>query len=81
MSKQPSLEEAHAKLIGLIAARGREDRYAALLSRWRSSAQAVAAVLLASGTDKYRHGERTKAAIADRPKFSALLKLLRAGLT
>jgi hypothetical protein len=29
---------------------------------------------------QYRHGERTKAAIAERQKFSALLKLLRAGL-
>src|SRR6516165_8211818 len=30
---------------------------------------------------QYRHGERTKGAIAERRKFSALLKLLRAGLT
>jgi hypothetical protein len=30
---------------------------------------------------QYRHGERTKAAIAERQKFSALLKVLRAGLT
>jgi hypothetical protein len=29
---------------------------------------------------QYRHGERTKAAIAEQRKFSALLKLLRAGL-
>jgi hypothetical protein len=29
---------------------------------------------------QYRHGERTKAAIAERRKFSALLKMLRAGL-
>jgi hypothetical protein len=28
----------------------------------------------------YRHGERTKAAIAERRKFSALLKVLRAGV-
>jgi hypothetical protein len=28
-----------------------------------------------------RHGERTKAAIGERQKFSALLKMLRAGLT
>jgi hypothetical protein len=28
---------------------------------------------------QYRHGERTKGAIAERQKFSALLKLLRAG--
>src|SRR5262245_21924906 len=30
---------------------------------------------------QYRHGERTKAAIAQQRKFSALLKMLRAGLT
>jgi len=30
---------------------------------------------------QYRHGERTKAAIAERQKFSALLEMLRAGLT
>jgi hypothetical protein len=30
---------------------------------------------------QYRHGERTKAAIAEQRKFSALLKLLRAGVT
>jgi hypothetical protein len=30
---------------------------------------------------EYRHGERTKAAIAEQRKFSALLKMLRAGLT
>ena len=30
---------------------------------------------------QYRHGERTKAAIAERQKFGALLKMLRAGLT
>jgi hypothetical protein len=29
---------------------------------------------------QYRHGERTKGAIAERLKFSALLKMLRAGL-
>jgi hypothetical protein len=29
---------------------------------------------------QYRHGERTKGAIAERQKFSALLKMLRAGL-
>ena len=28
---------------------------------------------------QFRHGERTKTAIAERQKFSALLKLLRAG--
>jgi len=30
---------------------------------------------------QYRHGERTKAAIAEQRKFSALLKMLRAGVT
>jgi len=30
---------------------------------------------------QYRHGERTKAAIAERQKFSELPKMLRAGLT
>ena len=30
---------------------------------------------------QYRHGERTKAAIAEQQKLSALLKMLRAGLT
>jgi len=30
---------------------------------------------------QYRNGERTKAAIAEQRKFSALLKMLRAGLT
>jgi hypothetical protein len=30
---------------------------------------------------QYRHGERTKAAIAERQKFSALIKMLHAGLT
>ena len=30
---------------------------------------------------QYRHGERTKAAIAEQQKFSALLRMLRAGLT
>ena len=30
---------------------------------------------------QYRHGERTKAAIAERQKFSALLEMRRAGLT
>jgi len=41
----------------------------------------VAVALLANGMGKYSHGERTKAAIAERQKFSALLKMLRAGLT
>ena len=30
---------------------------------------------------QYRHGDRTKAAIAEQRKFSALLKMLRTGLT
>ena len=29
---------------------------------------------------QYRHGERTKAAIAEQRRFGALLKMLRAGL-
>ena len=33
------------------------------------------------GLSGLRHGERTKAAIVERQKFSALLKMLRAGLT
>jgi len=43
-------------------------------------AQAVAAPLLARGNGHYRNGDRTKAAIAEQRKFSALLKLLHAGL-
>jgi hypothetical protein len=42
------------------------------------------AIVLFSAAERngqYRHGERTKAAIAEQPKFSALLKMLRAGLT
>jgi hypothetical protein len=42
--------------------------------------QAVAAALLANGVGNTRHGERTQAAIAERQKFNALLKMLRAGL-
>jgi hypothetical protein len=30
---------------------------------------------------QYRHGEHTKAAIAEQRRFSAVLKMLRAGLT
>ena len=36
---------------------------------------------LANAMGQYRHGERTKGAIAEQRKFSALLKMLRAGLT
>ena len=36
-SQQPALLEARAQIISLIAARGHEDRYAALLSRCRST--------------------------------------------
>src|SRR5262245_11958213 len=36
---------------------------------------------LGKRNSQYRHGERTKAAIAEQRKFSALLKLLRAGMT
>jgi len=34
-----------------------------------------------AASPQYRHGERTKVAIAEQRKFSALLKMLRAGLT
>jgi len=44
----------------------------------RPAAQAVAAALLANGMV---NTERTKAAIAEQRKFSALLKMLRAGVT
>jgi len=44
-----------------------------------TAAQTVAAAPWQNG--QYRHGERTKAAIAERRKFSALLKMLRARLT
>jgi hypothetical protein len=37
-SKQPRLPEVRAQIISLITARGRKDRYAALLSRCRTSA-------------------------------------------
>ena len=33
-----------------------------------------------SSSGQYRHGERTNAAIAERQKLSALLKMLRADL-
>jgi hypothetical protein len=46
-----------------------------------TAVQTVAAGSLANGNGQYRHGERTKAAIAERQKFSALLKKFRAGLT
>ena len=46
-----------------------------------TAAQAVAVPLLASGMGQYRHGERTKAAIAEQRRFGALLKMLRDGLT
>jgi len=38
----------------------------------------VAAALSGECNRQYRHGERTKSAIAERQKFSALLKMLRA---
>jgi hypothetical protein len=46
-----------------------------------TAAQAVAAALLATAMGNTGTGERTKAAIAEQKKFSALLKMLRAGLT
>jgi hypothetical protein len=45
------------------------------------AAQAVAAGPPGERNGQYRHGERTKTAIAERQQFSALLKMLRAGLT
>jgi hypothetical protein len=51
------------------------------LNRVVLSAQAVAAGLLAKRNGQYRHGERTKAAIAEQRRFGALLKMLRDGLT
>ena len=42
---------------------------------------ALAAKAATSRNGQYRHGERTKAAIAEQRKFSALLKMPRAGLT
>ena len=46
-----------------------------------TAAQAVAVPLLGERNGQFRHGERTKAAIAEQQKFSALLKMLRAGVT
>src|SRR5215469_11884303 len=43
-----------------------------------TAVQAVAAALSGECNRQYRHGERTKAAIAEERKFSALLKMLRA---
>jgi hypothetical protein len=45
-----------------------------------TAAQAVAAPCWRA-QGQYRHGEKTKAAIAEQREFSALLKLLRTGLT
>jgi hypothetical protein len=39
--------------------------------------EAAASASLPFGNGQYRHGERTKAPIAEQRKFSALLKLLR----
>jgi hypothetical protein len=46
-----------------------------------TAAQEVAAPLLGSAIGNTVTAKRTKAAIAERQKFSALLKMLRAGLT
>jgi hypothetical protein len=59
----------------------RLDRHMAIDSSGQLAAQGVAAALLASRNGQFRHGDRTKAAIAEQRKFSALLKMLRAGLT
>jgi len=58
---------------GRPAGRQRRERAAADCT----AAQAVAAALLASGIANTRHGERTKAAIAEQRKFGALLRMLR----
>jgi hypothetical protein len=59
--------------------------------RWARIARPMASLNLPHGGAKgsggppgerngqYRHGERTKVAIAEQRKFSALLKMLRAG--
>src|SRR5215468_3211386 len=49
-------------------------------SSYVTAAQEVAAALLAGGMGNTVTAKRTKAAIAERQKFSALLKMLRAGL-
>jgi hypothetical protein len=36
---------------------------------------------MGAASPQYHHDERTKVAIAEQRKFSALLKMLRAGLT
>ena len=55
-----------------------EEGRAKALARHR---KAEAVPLPASAMGQHRHGERTKAAIAEQRKFSALLKMLRAGPT
>src|SRR5215831_16448787 len=49
----------------------------ALVARSRAASASGSGGLLGKQNGQYRHGERTKAAIADRQKFSALLKLRR----
>jgi hypothetical protein len=51
------------------------------VARSRAAGASGSGGLLGKQNGQYRHGERTKPAIAERQKFSALLKLLRAGLT
>jgi len=46
-----------------------------------TAAQTVSGGAPGERNGQYRHGEHTKAAIAERRKFTALLKMLRAGLT
>ena len=55
-SKQPRLTEARAQIVSLIAARGREDRYATLLSRCRSS---EAVILIRQVFGEFAHWQRT----------------------
>src|SRR5262245_5921807 len=53
----------------------------ALVARSRATGASGSGGLLGKQNGQYRHGERTKSAIAEQRKFSALLKMLRAGLT
>jgi len=46
-----------------------------------TAAQTVSGGAPGERNGQYRHGEDTKAAIAEQRRFGALLKMLRAGLT
>jgi hypothetical protein len=66
MSKQSPLAEARAKIINLIAARGREDRYAALLSMCQTSAARDMTFRLHTGIADWeqRSGKRVRRRLA-----------------